>query len=65
MHEVSHEQAVEQLTPALGEYAGWYIDGWAQLAGHPQRAAPTVEQLLRRPATTFAQWAVRHAAEFR
>ncbi len=63
--EVSHEQAVEQLTPAMGEYAGWYIDGWAQLAGHPQRAVPTVEQLLRRPATTFAQWAVRHAAEFR
>ncbi len=63
--ELTHEQAIEQLTPIMGEYAAWYIEGWAELASHPQQAVPTVAQILRRPATTFAEWAVTHAAEFR
>jgi uncharacterized protein YbjT (DUF2867 family) len=62
---LTHEQAVEQLTPIMGEYARWYVDGMAELAKHPQRAVPTVEAITGRPATTFAQWAVRHADHFR
>src|SRR5690606_4531556 len=40
--ELTHEQAIEQLTPIMGEYAAWYIEGWAELASHPQQAVPTV-----------------------
>ena len=38
------------------------------LADHLQRPGPsstTVERILRRPALTFAQWAIDHAAAFR
>jgi uncharacterized protein YbjT (DUF2867 family) len=63
--ELAHEQAIEQLTPLMGEYARWYVDGLAELAQHPQRAVPTVAAIAGRPATTFAQWAIRHAAKFR
>ncbi|WP_026360898.1 SDR family oxidoreductase [Amycolatopsis nigrescens] len=63
--ELTHEQAVELLTPSMGEYARWYVDGMAELAAHPQQPTATVRELTGRPATTFAAWAVQHAGEFR
>jgi hypothetical protein len=63
--ESTHEQAVEELTPVMGEYAGWYLEGKAQLLDHPQGPVPTVEEITGRQATTFAEWAVRHAEDFR
>ncbi|MGW5363951.1 NmrA family NAD(P)-binding protein [Actinopolymorpha pittospori] len=62
---VSHEQAVELLTPSMGEFAEWYVSGWAGLKEHPQAAVPTVAEVTRRPATTFAEWATRNAGQFR
>ncbi len=49
----------------MGEYAEWYLDGMDQLVDHPQTPLPTFEQITGRPATTFAQWAAKHAADFR
>jgi uncharacterized protein YbjT (DUF2867 family) len=63
--ELTHEQAIAALTPGMGEYAQWYVDGLAQLADHPPAPSPMVEAITGRPATTFAQWAAKHAAAFR
>jgi uncharacterized protein YbjT (DUF2867 family) len=63
--EVSHAEAVEQLTPAMGEYARWYVDGAAELVKHPQQVSPTFEEVMGRPGTTFAQWAADHVQWFR
>ena len=38
---------------------------WSGLVQHPGPSSDTVEQILGRPALTFAQWAVEHAAAFR
>jgi hypothetical protein len=45
--------------------ADWLLDGDAQAVGHPQTPVRTVEAITGRPATTFAEWAARHAADFR
>jgi hypothetical protein len=37
----------------------------ASLDQQPGPSSATVEQVLGRPALTFAQWAVEHAAAFR
>ncbi|PSK92987.1 hypothetical protein CLV30_13112 [Haloactinopolyspora alba] len=63
--ELTHDDAVAELTPIMGEYAAWYVDGMAQLAAHPQPATTTIEEVTGRPATTFAEWAVQHAGDFR
>jgi uncharacterized protein YbjT (DUF2867 family) len=63
--ELTHEQAVGQLSAVIGEYAAWYLDRMARLAEHPQRAVPTVETITGRPGMTFAEWAVKHADTFR
>lgn len=63
--ELTHEEAVAQRRPSMGEYARWYVDGMAELARHPQQAVPTVEEVTGRPATTFARWAVEHVELFR
>ncbi|NYH89930.1 hypothetical protein [Actinopolymorpha rutila] len=54
---MSHAEAVEQLAPTMGDVAGWYVDGLATLAEHPQAVVPTVEKVSGRPGTTFASWA--------
>jgi uncharacterized protein YbjT (DUF2867 family) len=38
---------------------------WASIGEHPEPSTKTVEQILGRPALTFAQWAAEHAAVFR
>jgi uncharacterized protein YbjT (DUF2867 family) len=64
--EVSPEQAVAERAPTWGEEAArWYVDGLAQLREHPQAAVPTVEQVLGRPAVTFARWAEENVDTFR
>ena len=63
--ELTRDQAVEQLSKAIGEYAAWYLDRMAELVDRPQRAVPTVEEVTGRPGTTFAEWAVEHADSFR
>jgi uncharacterized protein YbjT (DUF2867 family) len=63
--ELTHEDAVTELAPRMGEYARWYIEGMALLAQHPQRPLPTVAQVTGRPGTTFAEWAVANADAFR
>lgn len=63
--ELDHEQAVEALTPTMGEYARWYVEGMALLAEHPQPARDTLAQILGRPGTTFAEWALANANLFR
>jgi uncharacterized protein YbjT (DUF2867 family) len=63
--ELTREQAVEELTPVMGEYASWYLDGKAELVEDPQEPIPTVEDVTGRQATTFAEWAIRHVEDFR
>lgn len=63
--EISRAAAIEQLTPSLGEYAEWYVNGRAELVDHPQAVSPTFERVLGRPGMTFAEWAVANAGEFR
>ncbi len=61
---VTHAEAVDQLAPTMGEVAGWYVDGLAALAEHPQAVVPTVEKVTGRPGTTFATWARANVAAF-
>ncbi|WP_053205305.1 NAD(P)H-binding protein [Jiangella muralis] len=63
--ELSRDDAVAALTPAMGEHAEWYVDGEKDLVDYPQQATGAVAELLGRPATTFAEWAVRNATLFR
>ncbi|NED98660.1 SDR family oxidoreductase [Phytoactinopolyspora halotolerans] len=62
---VGRDEAVEQLTPAMGEYAAWYVDGTAELATSPQPVSATFENVMGRPGTTFAEWVAAHVDEFR
>jgi uncharacterized protein YbjT (DUF2867 family) len=55
--DLPHDELVEQLAPAMGEYAAWYADGLRQLMEQPQAAVRTVAELTDRPGTTFAAWA--------
>lgn len=41
------------------------IGYWSDRVLQPGPSSPTVEQVLGRPALTFAEWAVEHAAAFR
>lgn len=62
--ELSHEEAVEQLRPIMGDFAAWYVAGEAALAANPQVATRTVEQIIGRPGTTLAQWLTTNADLF-
>jgi uncharacterized protein YbjT (DUF2867 family) len=59
--EQTREEALAALSPTMGEYAEWYVDR----IGLPQTPVRTVQEITGRPATTFAEWAARHAADFR
>jgi uncharacterized protein YbjT (DUF2867 family) len=63
--ELSHEDAVAALEPAMGEFARWYVDGMRDLAEHPQQVTSTVQDVTGRPGTTFAQWAEANVDKFR
>jgi uncharacterized protein YbjT (DUF2867 family) len=64
--ELTQEEAIARKAAHMGEEnARWYVEGRAQLVEHPQRANRTVEEVLGRPATTFAQWARDNVDAFR
>ena len=63
--ELTGDAARAHFEAVMGEYGPWYLDGLAQLASHPQAAASTVADLLGRPATSYEEWARRHADLFR
>lgn len=58
IEELSHEQAAE-FWPAP------VLQMLAENGGTPVPAGPTSEQITGKPARTFAQWAIDHAADFR
>lgn len=62
--ELPREEAIEELAKDMGDHAAWYLDGQETLVAHPQRAVSTVAELTGRPATTFLEWARRHADLF-
>ena len=60
----AREAGVQANAPIdLGDIAA--LATLALLAEHPQRPVDTVPRLTGRPGTTFAEWAVRHADDFR
>ncbi|HEY6738675.1 MAG TPA: NmrA family NAD(P)-binding protein [Actinopolymorphaceae bacterium] len=62
--EISHEEAVAQWSPSMGDFAQTYVEGMAELTAHPQQALSTVEKVTGRPGIRFAQWAAENVAEF-
>ncbi|MET7617694.1 NAD(P)H-binding protein [Streptomyces sp. NPDC005408] len=64
--EQSRDEARAQLLHFMPEHV---VDGTLAILGEPsaaeQRVSPAVEQILGRPARTFAQWALRNTAAFR
>ena len=63
--QVSLDDAAALLEPAMGEYARWYLEGFAGMVEHPQAATTTVADVTGSPATTFEQWATANADVFR
>ncbi|WP_040834372.1 NAD(P)H-binding protein [Nocardia brevicatena] len=62
---VSREETIDFLTPAMGDTAEWYVEN--VLTGLDENTLPpnhTVEDILGRPAMTFAHWAARYAREY-
>ncbi len=49
----------------MGEYAGWYIDGTAELMDAPQAVSTTFAEVTGHGAMTFAEWAVANVHGFR
>jgi len=41
------------------------LEAWAHAVGQPALVLPTVEEVTGKPARTFREWAVDHAADFR
>lgn len=64
MVKISRDEAIERLRPGMGEFAEWFVDSHGELVDSPQQPTRVVEEILGRPATTFAQWAQRNVALF-
>lgn len=64
--QVSRDEAVAALEPAMGENAAWYFDTiLAGSAASPMPPNCAVEEITGRPATAFARWARAHVDRFR
>jgi uncharacterized protein YbjT (DUF2867 family) len=63
--DLPREEAIAQISLAMGDQAVWYVDMLTWLAEQPQPVGPTPAALLGRPAMTFLEWARRHAELFR
>jgi uncharacterized protein YbjT (DUF2867 family) len=63
--QVPLDEAAAVLEPAMGEYARWYLEGFAGMIESPQRATTTIADVTGTPATTFEQWAAANADSFR
>jgi uncharacterized protein YbjT (DUF2867 family) len=61
----SRAQAEAALRPAMGEYAGWYLDQMEASVEAPQAANQLVAELTGIPAMSVAQWAAKNAEVFR
>lgn len=61
---VPPEELIAQLEPAMGDYAGYFVNGLATRVDNPQIATSTVADLTGH-ATTFATWAKENADLFR
>ncbi|KAF0848040.1 NmrA family NAD(P)-binding protein [Nocardia caishijiensis] len=64
---ISHEQAIERLTATgVSRADAEYVIGWyAESNPASYTVDPTVENVLGRPARTFAQWAAEYGHRFR
>ncbi|MBC7303491.1 MAG: NAD(P)H-binding protein [Nocardia sp.] len=64
---ITHQQAVERLVATgVSRADADYVIGWyAESSPESYTIDPTVEQVLGRPARTFAQWAAEHGHRFR
>ncbi|MEG8182669.1 NAD(P)H-binding protein [Nocardia terpenica] len=62
---IPHDEAIAQLTPHMGDFATWYVDGLRMMVDHPLQPTTTVPDLTGYPGTTFAQWANANAHQFR
>ena len=59
------EQRSQWVTYGIPEDAvDWILDGFEETVRHPQVPTGVFEELLGRPGTTYAQWAVANAAAF-
>lgn len=63
--EQTRAQARAELLPQMGDSVDWYLDGLADAVEHPHTPATTVADVCGRPATTYAEWAIAHAHDFR
>lgn len=65
--ELSREQAREELLAAWGDasFVDGALDAWADMVRSPEPVTTTVEEVTGRPASTFRQWAIDHADDFR
>ncbi|ASO19620.1 uncharacterized protein YbjT (DUF2867 family) [Actinoalloteichus hoggarensis] len=63
-HRLTRVEAVEQLTPSMGDAAEWYLDILAAGLDEPPEPASTVVDLTG-STITFAEWARAHVDEFR
>lgn len=65
-HELTRvEQRSQWITYGIPEdVVDWLLDGFEETVRHPQAPTGVVEELLGRPGTTYAQWAVANAAAF-
>ncbi|WP_316573459.1 NmrA family NAD(P)-binding protein [Nocardia canadensis] len=64
--EITHQQAVDRLlATGVSRADAEYVIGWyAESSPESYTVDPTVEQVLGRPARTFAQWAAEHGHRF-
>jgi uncharacterized protein YbjT (DUF2867 family) len=65
--ETPREAARQQLIAAWGDasLADGALTGWARMMDEPEPVTHTVAELTGRPARTFGEWAIDHAADFR
>ena len=62
--ELPYDEALAELSKAMGDFARSYLDSMAYLAEHPEQPVDTVQTITGRPATPFATWASKNASQF-
>ncbi|WP_327145354.1 NAD(P)H-binding protein [Nocardia sp. NBC_01327] len=66
VEESSVDQARAELEKTLPPFvAEAFLSGWKAAADEPPQISTTIEDVIGRPALTFAQWARDHADDFR
>nr|WP_277350818.1 NAD(P)H-binding protein [Rhodococcus sp. HNM0569] len=62
--QVSVAEGIEALTPAMGDYARWYVE-LREGGAYSLPANDLVQQITGRPATSIDAWLATHADQFR